>query len=67
MAILHLTGLLTGICLLLNLGDAAHRAHAFLMNHSPYAPMAGFSPFVIRVAGLGVAAAGATMLVESLG
>ncbi len=37
------------------------------MNHSPYAPMAGFSPFVIRVAGLGMAAAGATMLVEGLG
>lgn len=37
------------------------------MNHSPYAPTAEFSPFVIRAAGLGVAAAGAAMLVESLG
>ncbi|MFE6716347.1 hypothetical protein ACFVDU_02025 [Streptomyces albidoflavus] len=67
MAILHLTGLLACICLLLNLGDSAHRAHAFLMNHSPYAPTAGFSPFVIHVAGLGMAAAATTMLVESLG
>ncbi|QDD60467.1 hypothetical protein FE156_19845 [Streptomyces albidoflavus] len=62
-----MTGLLTGVCLLLNLKDSAHCTHAFLMNHSPYAPMAGFSPFVIRVAGLGMAAAGATMLVEGLG
>ncbi len=37
------------------------------MTHSPYAPTAGFSPFVIRLAGLGMAAAGAAMLVESLG
>ncbi|PBO30122.1 hypothetical protein CLM84_10355 [Streptomyces albidoflavus] len=27
---LHLTGLLTGVCLLLNLADSAHRTHAFL-------------------------------------
>ncbi|MGW9420602.1 hypothetical protein OH717_11245 [Streptomyces albidoflavus] len=67
MAILHLTGLLTGVCLLLSLGDSAHRTHAFLMNHSPHAPTAGFSPFVIRAAGLGMAAAGAAVLVESLG
>lgn len=30
MAILHLTGLLTGVCLLLNVADSAHRTHAFL-------------------------------------
>ncbi|MCU7706177.1 hypothetical protein ACGILS_00435 [Streptomyces albidoflavus] len=67
MTILHLTGLLTGVCLLLNLADSAHRTHAFPMTHSPYAPTAGVSPFVIRLAGLGMAAAGAAMLVESLG
>ncbi|MEU7372962.1 hypothetical protein ACPCAB_12655 [Streptomyces koyangensis] len=67
MAILHLTGLLAAVCLLLNLADSGHRTHAFLMNHSPHAPTAGFSPFVIRAAGLGMAAAGAAMLVESLG
>ncbi|MCM3818345.1 hypothetical protein ACWGMW_17145 [Streptomyces albidoflavus] len=67
MTILHPTGLLTGACLLLNLADSAHRTHAFLMTHSPYAPTAGFSPFVIRAAGPGMAATGTTTLVGSLG
>ncbi|MGF2208498.1 hypothetical protein [Streptomyces albidoflavus] len=67
MTILHLTGLLAGVCLLLNLADSAHRTHAFLMTHSPYAPTAGFSPFVIRAAGPGMVATGTTTLVGSLG
>ncbi|MFF2973180.1 hypothetical protein ACWEO9_31410 [Streptomyces albidoflavus] len=62
-----MTGLLTGVCLLLNLADSAHRTHAFPMTHSSYAPTAGVSPFVIRAAGPGMAATGTTTLVGSLG
>ncbi|WP_234011289.1 hypothetical protein [Streptomyces sp. LaPpAH-202] len=62
-----MTGLLTGVCLLLNLADSAHRTHAFPMTHSSYAPTAGASPFVIRAAGPGMAATGTTTLVGSLG
>ncbi|KDR62419.1 hypothetical protein AB0F32_25065 [Streptomyces albidoflavus] len=67
MVILYVIHLAAGVGLLLNLGDSAHRVYAWAMDHSPYGAGRGFSPFVVRVAGLGVAAAATTMLVESLG
>ncbi|RZD59196.1 hypothetical protein C0Q59_18925 [Streptomyces albidoflavus] len=67
MIIFQIASFVVGGCLLFNVGDLAYRAYSFFMNNLPIGPGFGFSPFIVRVAGLGVMAASFAGIAEAFG